>query len=240
VRATWRALRLRLANDVRPRVPFDLLHRDDTRRRRPTCGTRGALAIAMKIGLASLSLFVLASGCAIAPAEESNTASTDSAFKADTFSFDKFGSGLFEMKGLAGKCIDFGAPPQVVGGPVFLYGCNGSIAQQIRAVETSDFSNVYELRAGDKCIQPRAGVIANGTPLVLAACDGSDAQHFERDGDTRFRLSKWTNFLIQVQGAQTANCQFAGSWGHCIDDFCRVMGPPDLQHHGATRAGDVT
>lgn len=32
-------------------------------------------------------------------------------------------------------------------------------------------------------------------------------------------------------------CQFAGSWGHLKGGFCRVMGPPMTQGHGATRAG---
>ena len=36
----------------------------------------------------------------------------------------------FTAVSYGGKCLDFGAPPQIVGGPVFLYQCTGSIAQQ--------------------------------------------------------------------------------------------------------------
>src|SRR4051794_36228263 len=55
----------------------------------------------------------------------------------------------FFIRSYGGKCLDFGAPPQVVGGPVFIYGCNNTIAQQVRIEEVDAQHNVI-LRAGDK------------------------------------------------------------------------------------------
>jgi hypothetical protein len=50
-----------------------------------------------------------------------------------------------------GKCLDFGPPPQVSGGPVFIYGCNGTVAQQVVVQEINDRHEVI-LRAGTKVI----------------------------------------------------------------------------------------
>ena len=41
----------------------------------------------------------------------------------------------FYIRSYGGKCLDFGAPPQVSGSPVFIYGCNGTIAQHVRIEE---------------------------------------------------------------------------------------------------------
>ena len=41
----------------------------------------------------------------------------------------------FVFKSYGGKCLDFGAPPQVSGSPVFLYGCHGTIAQLVSVME---------------------------------------------------------------------------------------------------------
>lgn len=49
-------------------------------------------------------------------------------------------SSVFEIKNYGGKCLDFGAPPQVNGAPVFIYECNGTIAQEVRLQEVNEFS----------------------------------------------------------------------------------------------------
>lgn len=64
---------------------------------------------------------------------------------------------MFYARNYGGKCLDFGAPPQVSGSPVYLYGCNGTIAQQLRVVEINDRHEV-RLYAGNKVV----GVRDNG------------------------------------------------------------------------------
>ena len=53
-----------------------------------------------------------------------------------------------------GKCLDFGPPPQVAGAPVFIFGCNGTIAQQVRVEEINDRHEVV-LHAGTLVIGAR-------------------------------------------------------------------------------------
>jgi hypothetical protein len=54
----------------------------------------------------------------------------------------------------SGKCLDFGAPPQPSGSPVFLYDCNGSAAQQIQVQEINARHGVI-LHAGAQVIGVR-------------------------------------------------------------------------------------
>ena len=75
----------------------------------------------------------------------------------------------FEVRGLAGKCLDFGAAPQVAGSPVFLYGCNGTIAQQVRIVEINARHEV-KLFAGTKVIGVKQNILNQlGTTFATAA-----------------------------------------------------------------------
>src|SRR5262249_19540411 len=53
----------------------------------------------------------------------------------------------FFVRSYGGKCLDFGASPQVGGAPVFIYDCNRTIAQQIRIEEINDRHEVI-LHAG--------------------------------------------------------------------------------------------
>ena len=41
----------------------------------------------------------------------------------------------FSMVSYIGKCLDFGPPPQLSGGPVFINACNGTHAQQVDVQE---------------------------------------------------------------------------------------------------------
>lgn len=69
----------------------------------------------------------------------------------------------FAVVSYGGKCLDFGPPPQVSGAPVFLYGCNGTIAQQVLVQEINSRHEVI-LRAGTKVIGVRGG----SAPPVLS------------------------------------------------------------------------
>jgi hypothetical protein len=76
----------------------------------------------------------------------------------------------FAVVSYGGKCLDFGAPPQVGGGPVFIYGCNGTIAQQIEVQEINDRHEVI-LRAGTKVLGVKGfatppGVMTRAAPLM--------------------------------------------------------------------------
>src|ERR1700739_567590 len=42
---------------------------------------------------------------------------------------------LFYVSSYLGKCLDFGAPPQTAGAPVYLYPCNSTAAQQVGVEE---------------------------------------------------------------------------------------------------------
>jgi hypothetical protein len=77
----------------------------------------------------------------------------------------------FYVVSYGGKCLDFGPPPQVSGAPVFIYGCNGTISQQVQVQEINDRHEVI-LRAGTKVIgvkrstQPPAAVSRAVEPIV--------------------------------------------------------------------------
>ena len=57
----------------------------------------------------------------------------------------------FNGTSLHGKCLDFGSPPQVAGSPVFIFGCNGTVSQQVRVEEINARHEVI-LHAGSKAI----------------------------------------------------------------------------------------
>jgi|CXWL01.1.fsa_nt_gi hypothetical protein len=69
----------------------------------------------------------------------------------------------FTVISYGGKCLDFGAPPQIAGAPVFIYTCNGTIAQHVVVQEINARHEVI-LRAGTKVI----GVKLSAPPAVLS------------------------------------------------------------------------
>jgi hypothetical protein len=64
----------------------------------------------------------------------------------------------FFVRGYGGKCLDFGPPPQVSGAPVFIYDCNGTVAQQVRVEEINSRHDII-LRAGDKVISVKSVLV---------------------------------------------------------------------------------
>jgi hypothetical protein len=128
----------------------------------------------------------------------------------------------FVVRSYGGKCLDFGPPPQVKGSPVFIYDCNGTIAQQVSIEEVDDRHDVI-LRAGDKVIgvkedvvifpaaaAPAAGVAPEPeTPLELQNEASrltilSRPQVFALDGDSII-LAANRNLVVQVQNNRGAN-----------------------------------
>ena len=128
---------------------------------------------------------------------------------------------MFYARNYGGKCLDFGAPPQVTGGPVYLYGCNGTIAQQLRIVEINERHEV-RLYAGNKVV----GVKDNGEKdngfsatrysgkeisLELQLQNEADLntifarnQIFALDGDSIIWVAN-RSLVVKVQNARGAN-----------------------------------
>ena len=91
----------------------------------------------------------------------------------------------FNFKSYMGRCLDFGPPPQVAGSPVFIYDCNGTIAQRV-GVEESPKAGAHRvrLRAGNLCIGVSANPPVEGAALMLQACQDDAGQIFAWDGDS--------------------------------------------------------
>lgn len=128
---------------------------------------------------------------------------------------------MFTARNYGGKCLDFGAPPQVTGGLVYLYGCNGTIAQQLRIVEINDRHEV-RLYAGNKVVGVKdKGGKENGFPisrygskeisLELQLQNEADLntifarnQIFALDGDSIIWVAN-RDLVVKVQNARGAN-----------------------------------
>jgi hypothetical protein len=121
---------------------------------------------------------------------------------------------LFVIRSLGNRCVDVGGEQWwAVGAPVYIYPCNGSLAQQIRVAEI-DFSHDVTMRTANSsfCL----GVaVAPGNPiedtrhLELQVCDGTPRQRFALDGDSIMvgkqaqgqRVSR--EFVIETAGKAT-------------------------------------
>jgi hypothetical protein len=127
----------------------------------------------------------------------------------------------FFVRNYGGKCLDFGAAPQVSGTPVFIFDCNGSPAQQVRIEEVNARHDVI-LRAGNKVIGVNADLVigskattqATGyqeAQIPLELQDEKDrntilsrGQKFALDGDSII-LAMNRNLVVEVQHARGAN-----------------------------------
>src|SRR5215212_8587675 len=94
----------------------------------------------------------------------------------------------FFVRNYGGKCLDFGAPPQASGAPVFIYDCNGTAAQRVVPVEidprlTSRHA-VLLFAGNDKVIGVKGNALIQQAPLELQDYNGSAGQVFELDGDS--------------------------------------------------------
>ena len=92
---------------------------------------------------------------------------------------------LFYFQSYMGRCLDYGAPPQVVGSPVFIYGCNQTAAQQVGVEEIPTLgAHQVRLHAGSLCIGVASPPPKQRSALTLQACGGPAAQMFALDGDS--------------------------------------------------------
>ena len=124
--------------------------------------------------------------------------------------------------GNGGKCLDFGPPPQVDRSPVFIFDCNGTVAQQVRVEEVNDRHDVI-LRAGTKVIGvPRSTAPAEGAateselPLELQSEASrltvlSLGQIFALDGDS-IMLATNRSRVVKVQGGRGKNRDPTPTW----------------------------
>jgi hypothetical protein len=92
----------------------------------------------------------------------------------------------FYIHGLGHRCLDFGAQASwATANPVYIYGCNGTVAQQVRVKEIDDSHDVKLMVQSLFCIGVRGGAVAVEKPLELQQCDdASPAQRFAVDGDS--------------------------------------------------------
>jgi hypothetical protein len=112
----------------------------------------------------------------------------------------------FFIHDIGHRCLDFGAQASwAVGSPVYIYSCNGTVAQQVRVKEVDDTHDVKLLVQSLFCIGVRGGVVVVGRPLELQVCnDAAPAQRFAFDGDailmgtqSNGRVSR--NFVIEPE-----------------------------------------
>jgi hypothetical protein len=117
----------------------------------------------------------------------------------------------FYFHTLGHRCVDFGGQASWnAGAPVYLYSCNGSLAQQVRVKEL-DSTHDVELRVQSQfCLGVRGGQVTPGAALELQSCNGSAPQRFAFDGDAILIGSQPSGavtreFAIAPQDLRTAN-----------------------------------
>jgi hypothetical protein len=112
----------------------------------------------------------------------------------------------FFIHDIGHRCFDFGAQAfWAAGTPVYIYSCNGTVAQQVRVKEVGDTHDVKLLVQSLFCIGVRGGVVVVGRPLELQVCDdAAPTQRFAFDGDAILlgtqsdgRVSR--NFVIEPE-----------------------------------------
>src|SRR5450755_2956736 len=110
---------------------------------------------------------------------------------------------LFYFQSYMGRCLDYGAPPQVVGSPVFIYGCNQTVAQQVGVEEMPRLgAHQVRLHAGSLCIGTESNPPAAGSALTLQACDSLPGQIFALDGDS-ILLDSNLDLVVQLKDGVT-------------------------------------
>jgi hypothetical protein len=110
---------------------------------------------------------------------------------------------LFYFQSYMGRCLDYGAPPQVAGSPVFIYGCNQTAAQQL-GVEEMRRRGAHQVRlhAGTLCIGSESDPPASGSALTLQACGSGTGQIFALDGDS-ILLDSNLDLAVQLKDGVT-------------------------------------
>jgi hypothetical protein len=88
----------------------------------------------------------------------------------------------FTIRSYGGKCLDFGASPQVSGAPVFINACNGTAAQQVFIEEVNVYHEVI-LRAGTLVIGVRSEIVSAPPPGRADAVRDGEASRIAASGD---------------------------------------------------------
>ena len=116
-------------------------------------------------------------------------------------------NGSYTFQGFAGKCIDVGGstPPQY--SPVFLYGCNGTIAQSFSIASVNDHLGFYTISAYGKCFDVDGGVITAGAGIQINSCTGAKSQQFAFDHYDRNYIYPAGNpsLVVGVAGGNSTN-----------------------------------
>jgi hypothetical protein len=109
----------------------------------------------------------------------------------------------FYFKSYMGRCLDFGPPPQIPGTPVFIFDCNGTVAQQVGVEEISSLgAHQVLLRAGNLCIGTNSTSPLAGTALFLQICGTLGGQLFALDGDS-ILLDSNLDLAVQLKDGVT-------------------------------------
>jgi hypothetical protein len=110
---------------------------------------------------------------------------------------------LFYFQSYMGRCLDYGAPPRVAGSPVFIYGCNKTVAQQVGVEEIPSLgAHQVRLHAGTLCFGSDSNPPAAGSALTLQACGGQGGQIFALDGDS-ILLDSNLDLAVQLKDGVT-------------------------------------
>jgi hypothetical protein len=123
----------------------------------------------------------------------------------------------FFIRSYAGKCLDFGPAPHVIGSPVFIFDCNRTTAQQVRVEEVNSRHEVI-LRAGPLVIGVHTGSVNAIAPAAVTDVELSlelqeKADHltpearnqvFALDGDSII-LAANRDFVVKIKNARGAD-----------------------------------
>ena len=77
------------------------------------------------------------------------------------------------IKGLDGKCLDRKHSGTANGTNIWLWGCNGTGAQDWKVTKSG------EIKSGGKCLDVEGNNSANGTNIILWECHGGDNQKWK-------------------------------------------------------------
>jgi hypothetical protein len=90
-------------------------------------------------------------------------------------------TGSYIFQGFNGQCIDVGGSTPPDHSPVFVFGCNGTIAQSFALKSVSDHFGYFTIGAFGKCFDVVGGTIALGAAIEINPCTGAPSQRFQFD-----------------------------------------------------------
>jgi hypothetical protein len=116
-------------------------------------------------------------------------------------------AGSYEFKGFGAKCIDIGGEPHPEDSPIFLYDCNGTIAQAFSIQLVDEHLGSYNITGFGKCFDLAGGVAQLGVALELNTCSGSKSQLFSFDNYDRQYIypAGFPELAFGVRGPVTDN-----------------------------------